>query len=264
MTGPLIDIGANLTHDSFARDIGDVLRRAAMAGVSRIVVTGSSLADSRQAITLCRDYPERLVCTAGIHPHHAATHGPEDLLNIEALIDQPEVRAVGETGLDYNRNFSPRADQLRIFEAQLQIAAQTARPVFLHEREAHEDFIGLIRKYRDQLPAAVVHCFTGTEDELRAYLDLDLYVGLTGWICDERRGAHLHDMVSLIPDHRLMIETDAPYLLPRDLSPRPRSRRNEPAYLPHVLHTLARVRRQDEDELAALTGENARRFFHLN
>jgi len=263
MTLDLIDIGANLTHETFAKDFEAVLRRAVDAGVRRMIVTGSSLIESRKAVALAQVHPEHLSSTVGIHPHHAVEHGEADIQELKMLLAAPGVCAVGEAGLDFNRNFSPRIDQERVFIAQLELAAQAQLPIFLHEREAHEVFQAIMREYRDRLPAAVVHCFTGDEQELRAYLELDLYIGITGWICDERRGHHLQELAHLIPADRIMIETDAPYLLPRDLPFKVSGRRNEPAFLPHILQAVARARRQPADELAVQTSANAQRFFGL-
>lgn len=257
----LIDIGANLTHDSFAADCGAVLARAAAAGVTGLVVTGSSLACSRAALALTQAHPRMLRCTAGVHPHHAAHQAPSALTELTTLWDAPEVVAVGETGLDFFRDFSPRSEQERVFEWHLEQAARHRLPLFLHEREAHARFLPMIRAARDALTDAVVHCFTGDRTALYAYLDLDLYIGITGWICDERRGRHLQDLVRDIPSERLMIETDCPYLLPRDLRPRPRDGRNEPAFLPHVLTAVACARGEDSAALAEQTTANARRFF---
>lgn len=174
---------------------------------------------------------------------------------------QTQVAAVGECGLDYFRNFSPRASQIAAFRAQLELAAQVGKPVFLHERDAHEDFLSILREYRPRLVGAVAHCFTGDLPQARAYQDLGLHIGITGWICDERRGLHLRDVVRAIPADRLLIETDAPYLLPRDLSPKPRSRRNEPMYLPQVLRAVAAARGESPQELASQTTRNALALF---
>lgn len=263
MTLDLIDIGTNLTHETFAKDLERVLRRAVDAGVRRMIVTGSSLIESRKAIALAQTHFEHLYSTVGIHPHHAAEHDEADIQELKKLLAAPSVCAVGEMGLDFHRNFSPRHDQERIFIDQLELAVQAGLPVFLHEREAHEVFLAILREYRDRLPAAVVHCFTGDEQELRAYLELDLHIGITGWICDERRGHHLQDLVHLIPADRILIETDAPYLLPRDLPFKVNGRRNEPAFLPHILQTVAFARRQPAAELAVQTRANAQRFFGL-
>lgn len=259
----MIDIGANLCHDSFDDDRDAVLERARSAGVSAIVVTGSDRQSSHQALALAREHPDYLYATAGIHPHRAEEADQTAIDELRQLADSPPVCAVGETGLDFFRDFSPRTAQIQAFEAQLQLASTLEMPVFLHQRDAHASFFPIIKSHRDSLPAAVVHCFTGTREELHDYLDLDLYIGLTGWFCDERRGAHLHELVGDIPADRLMIETDAPYLLPRDLDPKPSSRRNEPHHLPHIAGAIAKARGVDTEALAQQTTENARRFFGI-
>jgi len=175
----------------------------------------------------------------------------------------PQIVALGECGLDWNRNYSPHPDQEKWFVAQLELAIELRKPLFLHSRDAHPRFADLLRAHRDRLPPAVAHCFTGGREELRAYLDLDLHIGITGWICDERRGGHLLDLVRDIPADRLLIETDSPYLTPRDLRPQPRSRRNEPAFLPHILYSVAKARGDDPLRLAHETGANARRLFSI-
>ena len=258
-----IDIGANLTHSSFAADLDAVLQRAAQAGVDTLVVTGCDEAHSRQAQQLTRAFPDRLYSTAGVHPHNAADCSAHTLPALEALTAAAGVVAVGECGLDFNRDFSPRKDQVYWFEAQLDLAAACQLPVFLHQRDAHGEFIRVLARYRDRLSAAVAHCFTGTGEELAANLDMDLHIGITGWICDERRGHHLRDLVGKIPGDRLMVETDAPYLLPRDLSPKPKDRRNEPMYLPHIAQVVARFRDMTLEQLARESTETARRFFGL-
>ncbi|KAF1008172.1 MAG: 3'-5' ssDNA/RNA exonuclease TatD [Luteibacter sp.] len=259
----LIDIGANLTHDSFRPDLDDVLARASAHGVGRMVVTGASREGSEHALALARAHGGRLYATAGVHPHHAIEYDDHTHDLLRHLAQEPEVRAVGETGLDYNRNYSPRDVQREVFERQLAIAVEVGKPLFLHQRDAHHDFIAILRKYRDRVPAAVVHCFTDTEEALRDYLDLDCHIGITGWICDERRGAHLRELVKLIPANRLMIETDAPYLLPRTLRPMPKDRRNEPMYLAHIRDEVARDRGESIAELTASTARVSEAFFGL-
>lgn len=261
MPAQLIDIGINLAHDSFDTDRAEVIRRAAAAGVTHMVITGSSLASTRAAIDLVRSDPQRFRCTAGVHPHHAADLDESALQELAALAAQPEVVAVGECGLDYFRNLSPRAAQLAAFRHQLDLAVQLRKPVFLHQRDAHDEFLTILREYGSRLAGGVAHCFTAGSDEARAYLDLGLYIGITGWISDERRGLHLREVVRTLPAERLLIETDAPYLLPRDLQPKPHSRRNEPMYLPHVLHAVAVARGQSTQELASLMTRNAHTLF---
>jgi TatD DNase family protein len=266
----LIDIGANLAHDSFAADRNAVLDRAAAAGVATIVVTGSSADSSRQALELARAHPGRLYATAGLHPHHATAYDAGHEALFRDLAQHAEVVALGECGLDYFRDLSPHADQRRAFTAQLALAVELKKPVFLHQRDAHADFLPILREYRPQLVDAVVHCFTDTEAALEDYLALDCYVGITGWVCDERRGLALRAAVRRIPDDQLVVETDAPYLLPRT-APKPvlsgsegvSHRRNEPALLPYVVRALAEARGQAEEHVARKTTDNARRLFRL-
>jgi TatD DNase family protein len=264
----LIDIGINLTHDSYDSDRDAVMNRAAAAGVIQMVVTGASGEGSRKASALSRQHPGVLFATAGVHPHHATELANEAgtalAQELEALARAPEVVAVGECGLDYFRDFSPRDVQRAAFARQLEIAARVGKPVFLHQRDAHEDFIAILKEHAAALSAgAVAHCFTGTAGELADYLALGLSIGITGWICDERRGSHLLPLMRDIPAAKLMIETDGPYLLPRDLRPKPASRRNEPAYLPHIAATVARARNESLEQLAASSTAAARQFFRL-
>ncbi|MGH8083727.1 MAG: TatD family hydrolase [Lysobacter sp.] len=256
----LIDIGANLTHDSFDHDRDAVMQRARDAGVVQMVVTGASREHSPQALKLAQSHPGELFATAGVHPHHASEYTAECDAEIRALHAHPEVVAVGECGLDYFRDFSPRPAQRRAFEMQLQIAAETKKPVFLHQRDAHADFMSVMRGFDGP---AVVHCFTGSREELFDYLDQDWHVGITGWLCDERRGLHLRELVKNIPANRLMIETDAPYLLPRTVRPAPSHRRNEPMYLAHIIEELARDRGEAVAVAAANSTATARTFFGL-
>lgn len=260
---PLVDIGANLSHESFRHDLDQVLDAARTAGVEQIVVTGTSVAASHAAADLAGRFPGYLYSTAGIHPHDAGHLDPGAIAALETLTNRDCVLAVGETGLDYYRDFSPRERQREAFIAQMELAVKLAMPVFLHQRDGHADFMDILRQYRNALPRGVVHCFTGTEAELRDYLDLDMHIGITGWVCDERRGHHLHEMLGLIPANRLMLETDSPYLMPRTIRPKPKSRRNEPANLVHVLATVAACLGQSEKSVAEQTTVNARDFFAI-
>lgn len=259
----LVDIGANLAHDSFDDDRDAVLERAAAARITQLVVTGSSDETNVAALKLAKRYPGRLFATAGVHPHHASDYTQDSDALIRKLSDDERCVAVGECGLDYFRNFSPREAQLDAFKAQLDIAVDTGLPVFLHQRDAHDDFVETLEPVLPRLSRAVAHCFTGEHESLREFLAMGLYIGITGWICDERRGQHLHDIVDIIPDNRLLLETDAPYLLPRTLVPKPASRRNEPMHLAEVLRVVAEARGQSEAQVAASTTANARRFFGL-
>jgi TatD DNase family protein len=259
----LIDIGANLTHESFAHDLPDVLHRAERAGVHRMVVTGTSVATTEAALALRAVHPHRLFATAGLHPHHASEYDAATHDRLRELARQPGIVAIGECGLDFYRNLSPREAQLKAFAGQLELAVELQLPVFLHQRDAHADFMAVLRDYRPRLKDGIAHCFTGQRQELEDCLQAELAIGITGWICDERRGRHLLPLVPLIPAQRLMIETDAPYLLPRTVKPQPSHRRNEPMYLAHIVAELARDRGEEVEVTAAATTATARAFFGL-
>ncbi|WMY74192.1 3'-5' ssDNA/RNA exonuclease TatD [Buttiauxella selenatireducens] len=258
----MFDIGVNLTSSQFAKDHVDVVARAQLAGVSGMLLTGTNIHESRQALLLAQQY-QGCWSTAGVHPHDASHWQDETADAIRELAGASEVVAIGECGLDFNRNFSTPAEQERAFTAQLALAADLMMPVFLHCREAHERFIALLDPWLDKLPGVVLHCFTGTENEVRECLARGIFIGVTGWVCDERRGLELRELLPVIPAHQLLLETDAPYLLPRDLKPKPASRRNEPCYLPHILEKVAGWRGEDPAWLAQVTDDNARRLFRL-
>jgi TatD DNase family protein len=259
----LLDIGANLTHESFQPDLDAVLQRARAHGVTRMLVTGASHTGSVDALALSSRHAGMLYATAGVHPHSAADYDDTTDGALRALAHDPLVRAIGETGLDYYRDLSPRGTQLLVFERQLQIAAELGMPLFLHQRDAHADFLQLLKRYRDRVPGVVVHCFTDTGAALRDYLALDCHIGITGWICDERRGLHLRELVREIPANRLMLETDAPYLLPRTVRPQPKHRRNEPMYLQQVCAQVAHDRGEPMAVTAANSTATAEAFFGL-
>lgn len=259
----LVDIGVNLTNKAFRSDFSAVMQRARQASVRRQVVSGTSLRESRAAVELAAQHPGELFCTAGVHPHNAKECDDATISTIRELAGQAQVVAIGECGLDFNRDFSPRPDQLEWFEKQVELAIELGMPLFMHERDAAESMLEILRRHRKDIRAGVVHCFTGDAETLAAYLELDLYIGITGWICDERRGLHLRELVRQIPLDRLMLETDAPYLTPRSIRPKPKSRRNEPAFLTHVLHAVAECTQRTTAEVAAATTQSAERFFGL-
>jgi TatD DNase family protein len=274
----LIDIGVNLMNSAFDRDRERVVREAEAEGVSPLIITGSSEESSRRASEYAAAFPGKLYATAGVHPHEAGRCGNRTLAALAELARRKEIVAIGECGLDYNRDFSPRPVQKEWFAGQLDLAIELALPLFLHERDAFDDLYALLRERRAALPNFVVHCFTGGESELDAYLELGAYIGITGWICDERRGAGLQTLVKNIPPDRLMLETDAPYLIPRSLPrntggvsgaagspalPAGKRGRNEPKFLPHIAETIAACLDKDPEQLAGETLSNTRRFFGL-
>lgn len=263
---PLIDIGLNLADHRFAQDCDRVLARARAAGIAGAILTGTSAATSAQVVALCQTllaFPGMLHCTVGVHPHGASHWQPATAAVLRELAANPKVVAIGETGLDFNRDFSPRPDQERAFVAQLELACELGLPVFLHERDAHVRLFDILQSYRDRLTAGVVHCFTGDRDSLSNYLDLGLHIGITGWLCDSRRGGPLRELVRHIPLDRLMLETDAPYLAPRNMTPKPAGNRNEPAFLPWILREIARHRPEPEAVIATATTQTAARFFRI-
>lgn len=261
----MFEIGLNLTSNQFDKDRTDVVERARTAGLSGMLITGTSMEESIQAQALAAQYPDFCWSTAGVHPHQASSWNEHAAQALRQLASSPQVVAIGECGLDFNRNFSTPSDQERAFTAQLCLAAELNLPVFLHCRDAYPRFVELLQPWLSRLPGAVVHCFTGSQQELEHYLSLGLSIGITGWVCDERRGLELREMLPLIPAERLLLETDAPYLLPRDMENKPKNRRNEPAFLPHIVRQVALWRGKNEtaDNLAQITDENARRLFRL-
>jgi TatD DNase family protein len=263
----MIDIGVNLSSSRFSKDTEEILDRAQQAGVEKLILTGTSIDQSRAVLALCQShsaaYPEMLYATAGIHPHDANTLNRESINILRELAAQPEVVAIGEMGLDFNRNFSTPAEQEKAFEAQLELAVELQLPVFLHERDAADRQLQILKFYRDHLTDAVTHCFTGSKQALFGYLDLNMHIGITGWICDEKRGEELQQLVNNIPLERLMIETDAPYLLPKNMPEPPKGKRNEPAFLPWVIEGVAKYRNESAEQIAIATSVNAEKFFCL-
>ena len=261
MNHPIIDIGVNLMHRSFHQDREQVVERAVANNVSPLILTGTSLRNSVDAARYAGRYKGKLYSTAGVHPHDAKSCDDRTIAKLRELAAMPQVVAIGECGLDYNRDFSPRDVQRKWFAEQIRLALELNMPLFLHERDAFSDFTAMLKEHAVQ--KAVVHCFTGNLTELKTYLDMGFYIGITGWICDERRGKHLRDLVRIIPLDRLMIETDAPFLTPRDLKEKPADGRNEPAFLPHILQAVARCTGKTVEEVAKATTETAVEFFRI-
>jgi TatD DNase family protein len=258
----LIDIGVNLTNSRFDRDRSSVIARAVSHGITGMLVTGTSVEVSRQAIALCQAHPDYLRCTVGIHPHDADRVDDDYLQQLADLAGNAWVKAIGECGLDFNRNFSAPAQQLRIFAEQVQLAQQLQLPLFLHQRDAFAAWINVLTSAEGNLPTMVTHCFTGDLIELRQCLNLGMYIGITGWLCDQRRGQTLRDIVQYIPLDRLMIETDAPYLLPRTIKPKPKSSRNEPYHLAHIVQSIAHHSNYSVDDIVEQTQANSKKVFN--
>ncbi|CCQ11199.1 Deoxyribonuclease TatD [Pseudoalteromonas luteoviolacea B = ATCC 29581] len=237
MSASWVDIAVNLTNAQFNDDACDVVEHAKRAGVEHMLLVGCDLESSKQSL----DYAERwdLFATAGVHPHDAKDVVQDYLVQLTDLHNHSKAIAVGECGLDFNRDFSPRQVQQHVLSEQLALAESLNKPVYLHEREASETLLSILKEHKVR---GILHCFTGNQQALEAYLDYGLHIGVTGWVCDERRGQELQTLVPIIPDDRLHLETDAPFLIPRTLTPKPKHRRNEPAFLIAVAQQVARLR----------------------
>ncbi len=256
------DIGVNLTHPSFVKNLDKVIEEAIEAGVTRMCVTGSDVDDSISASQLAFSLPDILICTAGIHPHQAKGFSPTSFSEIKDLLKHENVKAIGETGLDFYRNFSTPEQQKKSFEAHIETSIELQLPLFLHEREAHKTLIEMLKPLKKDLPKTVIHCFTGTGEELAEYIDMGFFVGVTGWLCDERRGSHLKDLINLIPLDKIMVETDAPYLIPR-VSALKNSQRNEPKFLPHIVKEVVKNRKESKKLIISSMYLNSIEFFNL-
>ena len=261
MEKQIIDIGLNLMNKQFDVDRESVIKRAEEQNITPLIITGVHLNDSKKAVSFAEKYPKKLYCTVGVHPHDAKTCNENTVSELYKLAQNTQVCAIGECGLDYDRNFSPRDIQKKWFEEQIILAEELNMPLFLHERAAFTDFKKIMIQHKEICNRSVVHCFTGNGMELQNYLRMGCFIGIAGWICDERRGGHLKTLIKMIPLDRLMIETDAPFLIPRDL--KANSRRNEPVYLRHILKTISKCLNKEEGEVAEIVTRNTKKFFSI-
>ena len=259
----LIDIGVNLMHRSFNKDREELVKIAENNGVSPLILTGTTERSSLETMEYASKYNGKLYSTAGVHPHNAKDCNENTIDNLRRMAKNPVVVAIGECGLDYNRDFSPRKKQRKWFERQIILANELEMPLFLHERDAFDDLSDILERYEGKIKNAVVHCFTGDKKSLEAYIDMGCYIGITGWINDERRGGNLKKLLNLIPEDKLMIETDAPFLFPRDMKGMGKNGRNEPKFLPHILETIADEVNRDPKELSDIIYKNTCDFFEI-
>ena len=250
-------------HSSFKKDRVEIIEEAKKAGVTQFIITGTNVNSSQLAAEYASKYPNTLFSTSGVHPHDAKTCNGHSMFELEKIAKNNSVVAIGECGLDYNRNFSPQDMQRKWFEAQIEVAERTGLPLFLHEREAHKDLYAILERHDSVIEKSVVHCFTGTKQEAQNYIDLGCYIGVTGWICDMKRGRNLQEAVSVIPPEKLMIETDAPFLIPKNFDKKPKKNRNEPKYLPHILNRIAYEMDIDSKILAIKVTKNTKEFFNI-
>lgn len=265
----MIDIGANLAAKDFDADLQEVLQAGFEAGVGKVIITGSCFESIPKAQKIIGDYKQeyknRLFYTAGIHPHHSDEWNQNSRDFIKKFIQDEYCVATGEMGLDFFRNFVDKEIQIATFRAQLDLAIEVQKPIFIHERDASETMLKELKNRAGDLPKnIVIHCFTGNRMALEAYLEAGFYIGITGWICDPVRGAHLLDLVKIIPQDKIMIETDAPYLLPKTIKPKPKSRRNEPKNLGFVAQKISDALEVDTQDFIDKTSANAIAFFGLD
>ena len=253
----MFDIGANLTSSHFSDDLDSVLDESFEAGVKKICITSSNLQDVRNAKKIT-ERNKNLYYSVGFHPHNAKDFKIEFLKEMSIYLDDPKAICLGEMGLDFNRNFSSKEEQILCFESQLSLANSINKPLFLHQRDAHEEFLSILDNYKFN-QKLIVHCFTGNLSELEDYLKRDFYIGITGWVCDLKRGLDLRECINHIPQDKLLIETDSPYL-----SPRKKIRRNEPKFLIDVAEEVARLRQQTKESIVKSSYENSLNFFNLH
>jgi TatD DNase family protein len=256
----LIDIGANLTHPELYNQLDKIVENLQSANIKKVIITSSNLEDTKTALNIINLYPGLFYTTTGFHPHNAKDFSLDDVDKIHDYGEDKNIVAIGECGLDYYREYSTKEQQTYCFEEQLLIAESLELPVFLHERHAHKDFTKILKSHINKIKNSVVHCFTGTENELKTYLDMGCYIGITGWISDTSRGKHLHDLLKYIPEDRLMLETDAPYLIPHNI-PFKHNGINEPSFLNFVAQTIAECLNKDINAVKEATYRNTKRFF---
>ena len=257
----IADIACNFTSDRFDNDLDQVINRAIVNNITKFGLICSSLSDIDKLLEIYNRYSKDMFFTIGVHPHHANEINEEYLKKLKEVINNNNPHAIGETGLDFFRNLSTYEEQIFAFEEQIKIAIDTNKPLFLHQRDSHDDFVKILRKYSSDINKSVVHCFTGTKEQLNDYLELDCYIGVTGWICDAKRNIELRKTIKNIPLERLMIETDCPYLIPKNLEEKPKNNRNEPTYLNHIANEVATLMKKDINDIREKTYKTSLSFF---
>ena len=255
------DIACNFTSERFDKDLDEVINRAVANKITKFGLICSRMSDVNKLLKIYEQYSKNMFYTIGVHPHHANEINDDYLKKLKDEITSNNPHAIGETGLDFFRNLSSYEEQIYAFEEQIKIAIDTNKPLFLHQRDSHDDFIKILREYSSDINKAVVHCFTGTQEQLEDYLELDCYIGVTGWICDEKRNVELRKTIKNIPLEKLMIETDCPYLIPKNLPNKPKNNRNEPINLNHIVNEIAVLMEIDIDSLRKQTFKNTINYF---
>ena len=256
----IFDSHCHLDDNSYTQDLDKVIKRAQSAGVARLMTVGVNDKTSARAVKLAEFHPE-IFASVGVHPHDVKNCRESVIEDLIRLAANPKVRAWGEIGLDFNRMYSPRKDQEMWFEKQLETADQLELPMIFHERDSNGRFLEILKKQAVKKLNGVVHCFSGDRNELEQYLDLGLYIGITGILTIKGRGARLRKLAPIIPLDRLLVETDAPYLVPAP--EKNQHRRNEPAFVKSVLLKLAEVKQEDPNQLSEIIWHNTCRLYGL-
>jgi TatD DNase family protein len=252
----LTDSHAHLDDERFAPDLAAALDRARAAGVEHIVTVGTGLASCEAAIALARRNPGLVRASVGIHPHDAAGSDEAALARLSELARSPEVVAIGETGLDYHYNRSPRDAQRAVFESHIRIALELNLPVVVHCREAYEDCLTILKGHAGSGLRGALHCFAGDWPTAKALIGMNFFISFAGPLTFSNADP-LREVARRVPMDRLLIETDCPYLAPQPV----RGRRNEPAFVRYVAEALAAIRGMTADEVAARTAGNATQLF---
>ena len=267
VSNKLVDICVNLTDNVFSGKEDSIIYEAKKNSVSKMVLVGNDLNSSKEVIDLAEKF--NFIATAGYHPHNAKYWNSKSYNELLSLLKKDNTKAVGECGLDFNRNFSTPEVQHKVFMEHISLAKEIDLPLFVHERDAFHQMHKILKDNIEDCKNIVVHCFTGTKNALIDYLDLGVYIGLTGWICDDRRGKHLRDFINIIPDDKLFIETDSPYLSPyisrKESGVTPAMKHlNKPEYLVEVAKEVAKYRNQSYDYICEITYQNYLNFFEVN
>lgn len=283
----VIDVGANLTNKKYGRDLDSVVQRAKDAGVQKIMVTGTSVKNSKEALRLTRLYPGTIYSTAGVHPHDAKSMLEDDMWQeLLTTADAPECVAIGECGLNYSKDFSEPHVQREVFTRQVGIACDLRKPIIVHEKEAQDDVLTILDSFGTRLPPVVIHSFTGTVEQGTKYLEKGYYIGITGYLCKDKSDGGIRKLLAdqLLPLDRLLVETDSPFMypnmraskLPPDVKDSLTERsmmfvnryctfqRNEPCALPAIVELIAGFLGQKPEEVALATAFNALKLFGLS
>ncbi|MDT0595489.1 TatD family hydrolase [Glaciecola petra] len=253
------DAGVNLFDSRF--DKLEVLNGSLAHDVTHLLIISSDIAESTEAERFCAHSTQacKTAFTAGVHPHYADAVNGDSWTKLTRVIADKQLAAIGECGLDFNRNFSSQNNQRYVFEKQLELAAEHQVGIYLHEREAFDEQVNLLQRYTPYIPFMVAHCFTGNKSQLQTYIELGCYIGITGWVCDPKRGNDLREAITALPKEKMLLETDSPFLFPKTL--KPRRSVNVPANLPHIAQQVSLLTDYSLSEIQTATFANACRLF---